>query len=309
MSDIPCNACDDLKTYAPDFVVNGVTAAVCSALQNDKGLNASNGRNNATDLQTAIDCLVGVLVSAIETYDVCDWQDFMKQFLSNNYELLSALICNEKGQWNQIHSINAFLDSICPTIDNIFKLIQGDKPRNHTGEWTQLWIDAVEFADMTEHGFQWEWQYFKPTFRCQIDEGAGCDASKRLGRYLLDWAYLDGSHYPYVFGYKFVDDLTVGDVIATIPKSAVVPTGDMSESRWKDGLRSSTSWLWGTIHGDTLLYVDYCGYTIIDGVVFNPSLAQYGEDTMVVRVQALVGASTQGNFNGSMADRAKSYNT
>lgn len=307
MSNINCSACEELRTEAPDFATNGVTSTVCASLKNDTGLSTTNGHNNDTDLTDANDCLIGRMDDELEAYDVCDWKDFMHKFIPNLYEFLKAILCSLAGIWTNIHELWAKVNPLCQTIDNVLGLIQGGRPRNHTGEWTQYWIDRVAFADMSEHGFQWEWQYFKPTFRCQIDSGAGCDASKRLGRYLLDWTYLDPSHYPYVFGYRFIDDLSVGEVIATIPMSAVVGT-DMSETTWKNMLRSSISWLWGTIHGDTLIYVDTAGYVIIDGVEFNKaSCEQYGENTMVVRIQAIIGASTQGNFNGSMADLTRSY--
>lgn len=307
MSDIPCNACDDLKTYAPDFVVNGVTDAVCAALQNDQGLNASNGRNNATDLQTAIDCLIGVLVSAIETYDVCDWQDFMKQFLSNNYELLSALICNEKGQWNQIHTINAFLDQICPTIDNIFKLIRGNKPKSHYGTWTQDFID-VATGQYIPSGSGYDptptLDKFVPNFRCEIREGAGCNATKRLGTYYIDYTWLD-HHSPYIWAWGLSQALTDGDVIGYVPRSAV-PETDMPLSKWKGVLSSTAIWDWGYM-GDALFKVRTRGYTIIDGVAFNSDLASYGEDTLCVIAGPFIGGTAVGGLWGDITIQLRTY--
>lgn len=310
MSDIPCNACDDLKTYAPDFVVNGVTDAVCAALQNDQGLNASNGRNNATDLQTAIDCLVGVLVSAIETYDVCDWQDFMKQFLSNNYELLSALICNEKGQWNQIHSINEFLDRICPTIDNIFSLIRGNKPPHHDGYFLQAFLDDLQGGYTPNDGTYDSDKdptvdNFKPSFRCDILEGAGCDASKKLGRYYVGWHRLV-EHYPYSWAWGPKNAITEGTVMGVIPRSAV-PESDFPLSMWKSYLRTGKIWQWGIL-GNTSVNITVRAYVIIDGVEFNKASCEtYGENNMVLFWGPLQGDDTTGGINGSITSPVQSY--
>lgn len=306
MSDINCSACEELRTEAPDFATNGVTSAVCASLKNDTGLSTTNGHNNNTDLTDANDCLIGRMDDELEAYDVCDWKDFMHKFIPNLYEFLKAILCSLAGIWTNIHDLWSKVNPLCQSIDNLLGLIQGSKPRNHTGEWTQYWQDHVSLRDMTDYGFQWEWQYFKPSFRCQIDEGAGCDASKKLGRYLLDWTYTDGSHYPHIFSFAFNANLTVGEVIGTIPASAVVGN-DMALDTWKSIIRASSIWLWGSIHGDTLLYIAARGYTIYQGVTFNEDLASYGEDTMVMTVGALVGASAQGGFNGNVAGDQRSY--
>ena len=298
MSNINCSACDELRSEAPTFVANGVNSTVCASLKNDTGLSSSNGHNNATDLEDVNDCLIGRMDDEIEAYDVCDWKDYMHKFVPNLYETLKAILCSMAGLWTNIHDLWAKVNPICQTIDNILKLVQGSKPKNHFGTWTQYWEDHVTFTDMSAYGFQWEWQYYKPTFRCQIDSGAGCDSSKKIGRYLLDWTYTDGSHSPYVIGMSFTSALSVGEVIATIPSSAVVGD-DMTLDRWKSIIRASSLWQWGTIHQDTVLYIAARGYTIIDGVALKSDLASYGEDTMVVTVGALIGPSTTGGIQRS----------
>lgn len=39
MSNLKCDACDDLRDTAPEFVNEGVNDKICASLQNDTGLN------------------------------------------------------------------------------------------------------------------------------------------------------------------------------------------------------------------------------------------------------------------------------
>lgn len=99
-----CSACEDLKTYAPDFVVNGITNATCKSLGNDTGLNpALNPRhNNCQDLQDMSDCLIGALGETLPSYDICDIKDYLGKLTNNLKSMFDALACNECGQWNMI---------------------------------------------------------------------------------------------------------------------------------------------------------------------------------------------------------------
>lgn len=314
MSDISCTACADLREDAPEFMLNGVTAAVCTALQNNKGFNASNGNNNAVDLQNGVDCLIGALIDALETYDVCDWQEFMAKFLRNNYELLKALVCNEKGQWSEIDTINAFLDQICPSIDNIFKLIRGNNPPHHDGYFLQDFIDMIDGNynpndGAHDHDVAPTVDNFKPSFRADISEGAGCDASKKLGRYTVSWHHLIDFE-PYVWGWGPNQTIPMDTVMGVIPWSAV-GSSVMSLDRWKRMLRTAQIYQWG-LHGDSsggghLLCVRASGYVIIDGVTFNPSFATYGENNMVLRWGPVIGGNFTGGINGSLVSPIKSY--
>lgn len=112
MSEVSCTACQDLKSAAPEFVTNGVTDTVCNSLANNTGLDSGNGRNDATDLHLANDCLVGRMQDEIRAYDVCDWKKFMKLFIHNVYEMFKALICTIRGVWTQISNIKSRLNSI-----------------------------------------------------------------------------------------------------------------------------------------------------------------------------------------------------
>lgn len=105
MSEINCNACAELRETSPEFVTNGTTETVCTSLQNDTGFNPSLTvlHDDAEDLHDANDCLIGMEITEVESYEVCDWKKFMKNHLKNLYELLKAIICSLKGIWTYIH--------------------------------------------------------------------------------------------------------------------------------------------------------------------------------------------------------------
>lgn len=130
MSDINCSACEELRTEAPDFATNGVTTAVCNSLKNDTGLSTSNGHNNATDLEDANDCLIGRMDDELESYDVCDWKDFMHKFIPNLYEFLKAILCSLAGIWTNIHNL-------WDEIGDIW-----DKFTEITGDLTKIWCNV-----------------------------------------------------------------------------------------------------------------------------------------------------------------------
>lgn len=90
---INCNACDELKTSAPDFIQNEMTDRTCKSLENNTGLNPSNRNTNCDDMHDAVDCLVGRMAQDVEAYEVCDWKEYMKKFVNNLYNTLKAMVC------------------------------------------------------------------------------------------------------------------------------------------------------------------------------------------------------------------------
>ena len=96
-----CNACQELREHAPDFVFNGVTDSICTSLKNDTGLNpkATVIHNDCEDLDLANDCLVGQMDKEVDSYDVCDWKDFMHKFIPNLWNFLKAMVCTICGLW------------------------------------------------------------------------------------------------------------------------------------------------------------------------------------------------------------------
>lgn len=108
MASPDCNACEDLREHAPDFVNNGVTKKICTSLKNDTGLNpsATTIHTDCEDLDTANDCMIGRMEQEINQYDVCDWKEFMKKFIHNLWQLLKAIICAICGLWTNIHKLD-----------------------------------------------------------------------------------------------------------------------------------------------------------------------------------------------------------
>lgn len=100
-----CNACEDLRSHAPDFVFNGVTNKICTSLQNDTGLNPSATviHTDCEDLDTANDCMVGRMDKELDAYDQCDWKEYMHKFVPNLWQVLKAMICALCGIWKKIH--------------------------------------------------------------------------------------------------------------------------------------------------------------------------------------------------------------
>lgn len=107
MANVDCNSCNNLRDYAPDFVQNGVTNSICTSLKNNTGLNPSLKvtHTNCADLDDANDCLVGIMDDQLESYDVCDWKEFMHQFIPNLHAVIKAEICSMCGEWNSIEKL------------------------------------------------------------------------------------------------------------------------------------------------------------------------------------------------------------
>lgn len=103
MAEVHCEACETLKQEVPEFVVNGLDETMCASLASDTGLKPSAGHNDCTDLNNLNDCLIGNEETEIDLYEVCDWKEFMKQFIANLWTTLKAMICSICGMWEQIH--------------------------------------------------------------------------------------------------------------------------------------------------------------------------------------------------------------
>ena len=108
-----CSACENLKEYATNFVVNGITDKECGSLKNDTGLNPELAvlHNSCEDLNDLLNCLIGAQQDKLPAFDVCDWKEFMNELLSNMYNMQKAMICSECGQWSKIHEIEDILIS------------------------------------------------------------------------------------------------------------------------------------------------------------------------------------------------------
>ena len=119
--DIDCTSCDELKTNATSFVTNGVTTTVCTSLKNDTGFNPKlkTLHTDCEDLDTANDCLIGIMDSDLEKYEACDWKQFMHNFIPNLYTMLKAGICALCGIWENIHSLTTRVSELEDVSDRI----------------------------------------------------------------------------------------------------------------------------------------------------------------------------------------------
>lgn len=112
MSQQSCSACNDLREYAPEFVVNGVTDNVCENLADNVGLSGAQNHTDCDDLHDVNDCLIGNMDDEVDGFEVCDWKDFMHQYIPNDYETNKALICALCGAWEKIECLTESINSL-----------------------------------------------------------------------------------------------------------------------------------------------------------------------------------------------------
>lgn len=108
-----CEACDALRQDAPGLVVNGFDEAMCTSLANDTGFDPSSGNDDCTDLNNAVDCLIGNEEEEVELYEVCDWKTFMQQHIGNLWTVLKGIVCAICGLWTNVHTLHDTVVAIC----------------------------------------------------------------------------------------------------------------------------------------------------------------------------------------------------
>lgn len=104
---IDCNACEDLRKSAPDFVQNGVSKTICNSMKNDTGLNPklTTLHTDCEDLDTANDCLIGTMDKELSETDTCDLPSFIHNFILNIYNMFKLMICAICGLWESTHDL------------------------------------------------------------------------------------------------------------------------------------------------------------------------------------------------------------
>ena len=116
MANVSCSACEDLRQTDPNLIVNGFGDDECVSLQNNTGLVASSGHEDFEDLNDMNDCFVGNMATEIDSYDVCNWKDFMKKFIPNLWTTLKGIICSLGGAWTKIECIYQSLVNLADAI-------------------------------------------------------------------------------------------------------------------------------------------------------------------------------------------------
>ncbi|WP_321383195.1 hypothetical protein [uncultured Enterococcus sp.] len=125
MSDY-CGACDDLKSYAANFVVNGITDKECESLQKNTGLNPNLSvlHRNCEDLNDLNDCLIGYLGDKLPAVDLCNIQDFIGEFITNQMLMNKAMVCSDCGQWNKLDELEDQLGSLSDALKKIIEKLK-----------------------------------------------------------------------------------------------------------------------------------------------------------------------------------------
>lgn len=139
-----CNACADLRENSSDFYVNGVTDRVCESLEQNQGFDPENDDDNCSALHKADDCLINTLIDKLPAYDVCDWNEFMSEYLPNQYNINEALICWLCGVEKRFFAQN--LDVELRWKQEIVRpgeRLSVDKRGNWTYSWTDWIVDGV----------------------------------------------------------------------------------------------------------------------------------------------------------------------
>lgn len=109
-----CTACDNLKDYAANFIINGITEKECNSLKKDTGLNPDLDvlHTNCEDLNDLNDCLIGALKDTLADQSVCDWKEFMDQLMTNLQLMNHAMVCSDCGQWLKIHELEDSINKL-----------------------------------------------------------------------------------------------------------------------------------------------------------------------------------------------------
>lgn len=120
MIDYSCSACEELRTDAPNFVVNGLGSTEETSLMNNTGLNPSSGNDDCEDLNAMNDCLVKNMEVEINSYNVCSWKDYMKALVGNLWTMNKGIISAICGLWTKVNCVYdglvALADAIGSTV-------------------------------------------------------------------------------------------------------------------------------------------------------------------------------------------------
>ena len=106
-----CSACDSLKATSSNFIQKGVTDTICANLKANQGFE-NKGHNNCIDMHDMNDCLLGGLLEKIDTIDVCDTKEAIKDLEKNLISIMDVMICSDCGQWEEIEKLWAEIQKL-----------------------------------------------------------------------------------------------------------------------------------------------------------------------------------------------------
>lgn len=113
-----CSACDSLKATSSNFIQKGVTDTICANLKANQGFE-NKGHNNCTDMHDMNDCLLGGLLEKIDTYDVCDTKEAIRDLEKNLISIIDVMICSDCGQWKEIEKLWAEIQKLWNAIRDL----------------------------------------------------------------------------------------------------------------------------------------------------------------------------------------------
>lgn len=113
-----CSACDSLKATSSNFIQKGVTDTICANLKANQGFE-NKGHNNCTDMHDMNDCLLGGLLEKIDTIDVCDTKEAIRDLEKNLIIIMDVMICSDCGQWEEIEKLWAEIQKIWNAIRDL----------------------------------------------------------------------------------------------------------------------------------------------------------------------------------------------
>lgn len=125
-----CNDCIDLDENAPDFMLNGVTQAVCNSLRNNTGLNPdpTNTNDNCDELATVVNCKIGSFIDKYTKKGECDALQAVLELAHINEEIYYLMLCSMCGLWEGVEALRKILQQL-RTINvwnNTTNIFQGD---------------------------------------------------------------------------------------------------------------------------------------------------------------------------------------
>lgn len=136
-----CSPCIKLQEESSEFFENGVTESVCNSLMNNTGFNPESGHSDCEDLKDAIDCLIKGNIESLPAFNVCNWKEFMSQYLPNQYNIDYAIVCAICGLWSSVQ--NQRLNNMA--VETQFKIIQElqgmDISIDRKGNWRYHYTD------------------------------------------------------------------------------------------------------------------------------------------------------------------------
>lgn len=258
MANQNCASCDNLNTYSPNVVVNGIGAAECTSLKNDTGLRPASGHNDCTDLDHMNNCFIGNMEDEIENHDVCDWREFMKMFSANVWTVFKGVICAICGIWTNIHNLWSRIAELAEVIENICKLQEatvqhpvytyGTLPNGSAsrrggtlgtknGSTILVALQHSEVSDAVWLAQNVGISYGK--LNVESCETGSCVRHEWIS--------------PNILGYKFNQTPAPGDVLWSCSKSVAQNTFGITDEQWAAKVANAVGWFTDWSTGNALI--------------------------------------------------------